>query len=660
MGVLVQPSLVDQMERWAELTPDDVVYEFLDAGGGVATLTYRAVAHHAASLADRLVEHQPAGRDPVLLLHAPGLDYVVSVLACLRAGLPAVPAYPPGPTLRDADLQRLRWLVRDVRPHSVLADAWVTAGLAEAGLGDLAGRVVPTCDLGAQGPGGRGRRRPAAADPAVIQYTSGTTSAPRGVVVRFESLEHNLAAITRRFRLSRESSGLSWLPPYHDMGLVGGVLMPVYVGCRSRMMSPLDFLKRPHSWLRQMGETGATVSGGPNFAYDLCLRRRLAPDELARLDLSRWDVAFNGAEPVRWQTMAEFASRFAAAGFRRSAFYPCYGLAEATLMVAGDHWDGTVGDRGRASCGRPLADQELVIADPLRAVPAAEGSEGEVCLRGPSVTAGYWGADGGHELFVELDGRPFLRTGDLGCLVDGELVVTGRLKDVLVQRGRNHHAADVELAATAALPGLRPTSAAFAVDGGEQPLAVVVVEARRAAGAAEAIAAAVRARVLEETGLRLDEVVVVPPRTVPRTTSGKVQRGLCRERFLAGDYDAFVAPAGGQERPGPAPDGDGSAARRLSELVSGVFAAVCGVDLCGLEQSLLELGGDSVRAAEAGAALEDVLGVSLPPEAVLEHLTPNRLAGDLMARWLSGGRSAAELAVRLDEIESRAAAEARA
>jgi acyl-CoA synthetase (AMP-forming)/AMP-acid ligase II/acyl carrier protein len=442
----------------------------------------------------------------------------------------------------------------------------------------------------------------------------------------------------------------------------------MHAGIPIALMSPLDFLRHPLSWLRRISDTGATPSGGPNFAYDLCVRRPIDSDELRTLDLSAWSVAFNGAEPVRWRTMEAFARKFAPAGFRPSAFFPCYGLAEATLLVAGQHWDGSAlrgtervpatspaagaagpGTAARVSCGPGLPDQRLEIVDPATLTRCPEGVEGEVWLRGPSVTAGYWSAPGTGP-FGDLDGDRYLRTSDLGYVVDGGLVVSGRLDGVIVHRGVNHHAGDVEDAAVGGDPALRPVAAAFAVDGAAGdagPVIAVVVEARPDAGDRDATAAAVRARVLAATGLAVDAVAVAPPGTIPRTSSGKVQRHLCRDRFVAGDLDGFLgaggrAPAGG--------DVDGRAAAALTGLIQGVFAVVCEVAECEPDGSLLDLGGDSLRAAEIAGVLEDALGTRVTVEDVLTALTPEALAGRLLDPARCPDGDARRLARRVDEL----------
>jgi acyl-CoA synthetase (AMP-forming)/AMP-acid ligase II len=634
-------GLVDILRRRAEHTPDDVVYEFVGLHQPVGTLTYRELADRALRVARRLIG--PDGdpqQEPALLLCPPGLDYVVALFACLIAGVPAVPAYPPDPLGSRSGLARL---------HRLIADATPTAVLMEQSLAPIfrAGPWPTACpprmialDQEEESSAGHAEwpATPAGDKIAVIQYTSGSTRSPRGVVVLHGNLEHNIVAIEKAFALGPGSRAVSWLPPYHDMGLVGGILTPLHGGFPIRLMSPFDFLKQPLYWLRHISEMHATASGGPNFAYDLCVRRALDDKELLELDLSAWSVAFNGAEPVRWRTLNAFADKFAPAGFRRKAFFPCYGLAEATLIVSGGHWDGTLfrgterasaGDWGpaasagrpdevpRVGCGCALGDQDLAIVDPDSGSRLADGKEGEIWIRGPGVTTGYWRCDD-QAAFGELGGNRYLRTGDLGFLVDGELVISGRRKDLIIYRGVNFHPADIEEHAAMA-PGLRPVAAAFAVDDESGALVVVAVEARPGSGEPVSLAADVRSRIAAATGLAPHVIVIAPPGAIPRTSSGKVQRWLCREMFLSGELDALVTVRA--ERSMNGGDGVFGDAESLTTLICGVFAAACSAPSCMPHTTLFELGGDSLKAAEIASVLEGALATPVAVDVVLAAQT---------------------------------------
>jgi acyl-CoA synthetase (AMP-forming)/AMP-acid ligase II/acyl carrier protein len=616
-------ALTDALRTRADKEPDAVAYECAEPSGRVTTLSYAQVAGRASALAGQLVA---SGDGPVLLAYPAGLDYVVAVFAGFLAGRPVIPAYPPGLSSLP-DRTRLAGIIASAAPSVVVAPQRHP---------DLTVPTVLTVPGAEADDHGWARPRGAAnQDVAIIQYTSGSTGRPRGVLVRHDSVAANTAAIAERFGLTAASRGLTWLPPFHDMGLVGGLLTPLTAGIPIRILQPGDFLKAPLWWLRQITDSGATVSGGPNFAYDLCVRRVRTDDALAGLDLSRWRVAFNGGESVRHRTLTEFARTFAPVGFRPEAFLPCYGLAEATLMVSAGHWSARSGAAGTAvSCGTPVPGQRIAVVDPHRLAPVDDGTEGEIWIAGPHITPGYVSGDPG-ELFGDLDGERFLRTGDLGHLRGGELFVTGRAKDVIVFRGVNYHAIDVEAATLEAAGKAGGTAAAFLIDTDPEPLPALVLEVRGAVD--ESVAAGVRAAVLARTGLPLGIVVLVPPRSVPRTSSGKVRRSACRDALLSGAFDGAVA----SDRAYLAALADRrtrqSATTELAIMICGVVAGVCETENCRPTDNLADLGVDSMHAAEAAAVLEDALGLAVPLEAVLTAPTPQGVADALVARWLADG-----------------------
>ncbi|ONI78165.1 hypothetical protein ALI144C_32455 [Actinosynnema sp. ALI-1.44] len=615
-------SLVRVFADRSQSEPQQCAYEFLHGDGSVERVAYGELFGRASAVAEQLADRvDPTGEPAVaLLLYPPGLGFVAALWGCLLAGVPAAPAYPPVTGERDRSMARFHRIVDDARPAVILADP-----VLDPVLSALASQrpLPPVISHAAaqETSGSTNLRLPDLDDIALVQYTSGSTSQPKGVELRHGNLLHNTKAITEVLELDRSSRSISWLPPYHDMGLIGCILTPLSVGFPMRLMSPLHFLKSPLTWLHQISELGVTATGGPNFAYDLCVRR--AKDAvLSDVDLSSWRVAFNGAEPVRRTTLEAFARRFAGNGFQAEAFLPCYGLAEATLIVSGRHWDPSEHhDSQRISCGPSVTGVEVAIVDQDRQMRVPDGQEGEVWLRGPSVTDGYWRATS--DVFAEVDGQRFLRTGDLGFLRAGELFVTGRCKDVLVSQGVNHHAADVESAAVVDNPDVQHTAAAFQVD---EPEPAIVLVASRAPGSRESdadIATRLRARVLERTGARLDVVVFCPVRSIPRTTSGKVQRSLCRDRVLAGELPGAVVALGSLHDSGES----------LAQFVAGVFAGICEVPTCGVDQRLADLGGDSIRAAEIAAVVEDAMSLPVPIEVVLEQATPRAVATCLLSRW---------------------------
>lgn len=606
----------------ADKAPDAVAYESIDSAGHVSTLTYAQVAARAGALARRFAE---SGDGPVLLAQPAGLDYPVAVFAGFLAGRPVIPAFPPGSSTPDRD--RLSGIIADARPSVAVA-------------------AEPRPDLGIphvlQVPGAEADgTEPYAVvdhDIAVIQYTSGSTGRPRGVLVRHESMAANTAAIADAFGLNADSKGLTWLPPFHDMGLVGGLLTPMAAGIPVRIMQPGDFLKAPLWWLQQISESGATHTGGPNFAYDLCVRRASRDDALDGLDLSNWQVAFSGSESVKHRSMTAFAQRFAAAGFRPETFLPCYGLAEATLIVSAGHWSPTASAPDEpVSCGTPVQGQQVVVVDTTGPNAVPDGTEGEIWVAGTHITPGYL-TNSSDELFGELDGVRYLRTGDIGFLKDGELYASGRAKDVIVYRGVNYHAVDVENAAVEAAGRAARTAAAFLVETPSDSLPVLILEVHGTPN--ESTAAEIRAAVLARTRLRLDVVALVPPRSLPRTSSGKVRRSTARELFLTGVYDPAVFVGRGRTPTNSTGD--------LTALVCGIIAGIGELEGCQPTDELAALGVDSVRAAESAAVLEHALGLPVPLETVLTAATPKNVAETLMAGWLAGGHEAELINKRME------------
>src|SRR5215207_1665862 len=548
-------SFAETLAERAREQPDDVAFTFL-GDEGESPLTYGELDQRARAIGAAIREAGGTGKRAVVV-YPPGLDYVAALFGCFRAGAVAVPAYPPDPTRPERAFTRLVAIVRDARPRLLLTIGALRDALA-AGLDGSVDtmRFLTTDSL----PGGADAEpapdRAWGDGPALLQYTSGTTASPRGVMISHANLLRNSDFIRRAFGMSARSRGVIWLPPYHDMGLVGGVLQPVFTGFPCALMSPLTFLRRPLSWLRAVSDHRATVSGGPNFAYDVCVRR-IGAEDAAELDLSDWEIAFNGAEEVRRATIDAFSERFAHAGFRREAFYPCYRLAEGTLMVTGgkklrkpvfrNRGDPGEQPRSVAACGSPDRDHVVLIVDPESREPVAEGQAGEIWTAGPSVAGGYWRRPAETErcfaASLATTGQgPFLRSGDFGFLLDGELFVTGRIKDVLIVRGRNYYPTDVELACEATSPELRKgCGAAFGFEReGRERVAVVYEVADGPGRDDDAVITAIRRATAYAIEAQVDAVVLIAPRTIPKTSSGKVQRHVCRKLFLERRLEAVA------------------------------------------------------------------------------------------------------------------------
>jgi len=562
-------SMVDVLLSQASLQPDRVAFRFLtdgDCDGDIQEWTYGRLARRSGAIAGHLQDLGLAG-SRAILLYPPGLEFIGAYLGCLGSGVIAVPGLPPqGRAQSHRSLARVRRMLADADATVILGTKQVISALSDASehLPELdTALCVATEDVADEA--GASWHAPVVAPDSVafLQYTSGSTSAPRGVMVTHANLMDNQRVLSRGMGHTpatvQEWGGelyVSWLPVYHDLGLIAPVLNNLFLGGTSTLFSPLHFLQKPERWLKAISRYRAHTSGGPNFAYELCLRD-VTPELLEGLDLSRWRVALNAAEPVRPATLRRFADAFAPAGFRREALHPGYGLAEATLMVSGGPVDreprtaAMPGDEAGGelvSCGPPGDGLTVVIAD-AEGRECPEGEIGEVWVAGTSVTGGYWrNARATREVFRASleDGRGgFLRTGDLGFLREGELYVTGRLKDLLVIDGRNHYPQDLELSAETAHRAVRPGCiAAFSVDGGtcgELPVVVAETTATTGPECAE-VEAAIRGAIGKAHGLSLRQAVLIRPGTLPKTSSGKVQRTACRAAYLDGSLATLAEP----------------------------------------------------------------------------------------------------------------------
>ena len=529
----------------AQAEPDARAYTFLDDGErDGAQLTWGDLDSRASSLACAISACAPAGAR-ALILCPPGLSFIPAFFGALRAGAIAVSAYPPragrtgidaGINPQDRSLARLRAIACDAAPAVVLA----TPALAQRAAAIAA--LVPALaeatwiDIDAEVASGQAIKD-TTIDPsavAFLQYTSGSTAEPRGVMVTHANLVHNLADSQTLAGHDRTSASVSWLPVIHDMGLIQGVLQPAFSGFPAWLMSPAAFLQRPARWLRAISLTGATISGGPNFSYELCVRR-VSAAECEGLDLRRWRHAFNGAEPIRQSTLDAFQTMFASCGFDASAFRPCYGLAEATLLVA-------TGFGASTACGHAAKGTDIRIVDPHTLRPAARATPGEIWVAGPGVAAGYWNQPDATESTFDAriagcDDGPFLRTGDLGVFLEDGLHVTGRIKDILIVRGIKHFPQDIEETIERATPWVRAgccavfsmpdadgdkvgVAAELESDGTVPRFNTVILNIREAVGAAH--------------GIQVSAVALVAPGAIPKTTSGKLQRFACREGLLNG------------------------------------------------------------------------------------------------------------------------------
>ncbi|WP_309242595.1 AMP-binding protein [Limnofasciculus baicalensis] len=555
-------TLVDLLQIRARHQPHKQGFIFLKDGETPSLeLTYQELDTQARAIAARL-QSQGATGERALLLYPSGLDFIAAFFGCLYAGVVAVPAYPPRPNQK---ISRIEAIVEDSMAKFALTTTslldsierkfaenptatplqWLTTDNIDSDT--AANWQTPNCDRNTL---------------AFLQYTSGSTGTPKGVMISHGNLIYNSALINRCFEDTSNSHGVSWLPPYHDMGLIGGVLQPLYVGATMMLMSPVDFLQKPFRWLEAISRYQVTTSGGPDFAYNLCLRK-IKPEQLHSLDLSSWKLAFTGAEPVRTKTLTEFAEMFAPCGFRLESFYPCYGMAETTLIVTGGlksappvicdvqsaalaenkviAANGLGDSRSLVGCGSTRLEEKIAIANPDSFTHCTAHQVGEIWVSGPSVAQGYWHREDltkeiFNAYFSDTKEGPFLRTGDLGFFQEGELFITGRLKDLIIIRGRNHYPQDIELTVEHSHPALRPgNGAAFSVEVDNAERLVIVQEVERTHLRklnVDEVIEAIRRNVSTHHELQIDAVILIKTGTIPKTSSGKIQRHACKTGFI--------------------------------------------------------------------------------------------------------------------------------
>ncbi|MHC5779062.1 condensation domain-containing protein [Nostoc sp.] len=556
-------TIVDILRDRSFKMPHTQAFTLLEDGETIeSTLTYHELDRRSRAVAAQLQALGLSG-ERAILLYPSGLDYLTAFFGCLYAGVVAVPAYPPRNQRKTPRIQ------------AISTDAQASVALTTTAMLPTLQSILTlltkqgnfhwlTTDNIAQGIEDSWQQPAINGDTlAFLQYTSGSTGTPKGVMLSHGNLLHNAAVTYQLMEHSPSSKFVSWLPVYHDMGLIGGILQPLYGGFPCILMSPASFLQRPYRWLQAISHYKGTTSGGPNFAYEQCVQR-ITQEQKETLDLSSWSVAFNGAEPVRQDTLEQFAITFAECGFRPEAFYPCYGMAEATLIVSGGFKtalaqvktvdksalsqnqivEATIQNQdiqSFVSCGETIPQQQIVIVNPETLTRCSSDEVGEIWVSGPSVGQGYWNRpleteQTFHAYLKDTGERPFLRTGDLGFLHNEELFITGRAKDLIIIRGRNLYPQDIELTVEHSHLLLRSGSgAAFSVEVEKEERLVVVQELEfRAKPNLEEVIAAIRQAVPEEHEVQVYAVVLIKPGTIPKTSSGKIQRRATRAQFLAG------------------------------------------------------------------------------------------------------------------------------
>jgi acyl-CoA synthetase (AMP-forming)/AMP-acid ligase II len=583
-------TLVELLRDRVLQQPGLRIYTYL-ADGEVegASLTLAALHRQAQAIGALLQSYRSSG-ERALLLYPSGLEFIPAFFGCLYAGVIAVPLPLPNMVRPQRTLTRFRAVANDAQATLVLTTAAILGKLEglfaqSPELQTMRWLATDQITIGAA----QDWRDPGATvnTVALLQYTSGSTATPRGVIVSHRNLLENSANISRAFEIADDAVSVTWLPVFHDMGLNNGIVQPLYGGRQCILMPPQSFLQRPMRWLQAISDYQANISGGPNFAYEMCARKATA-DQLSGLDLSRWQVAYTGAEPVRADTLQRFAATFASCGFRTGSFYPCYGLAEATLIVSG----GTVNEepilcttrtaalehnnvveasgdelsvRTLVGCGRALPATDVVIVHPESLTACAPDEVGEIWVSSLSVAQGYWNRPEETELTflacrTDTGEGPFLRTGDLGFLRGGELFVTGRMKDLIIIGGRNLYPHDLELTVEQCHAAIRSGGCvAFSVDVADEERLIIAAEIDRRyqperhqlGGKAQAhshgndsnertpadqddLVRAIRRAIAEEHDVRVHAVVLMSAGGIPKTPSGKVQRRVCETRYRDG------------------------------------------------------------------------------------------------------------------------------
>lgn len=684
--MILMPSyrnLVDMLMKRAQSSGRAVYANFLTSSGEVVEqLTFRELNQSACQIGASLREQGLAGRT-VLLLFLPGLDYIRAFFGCLYAGAIPVPAYPPTGT---KDLQRLGKIALDCQAGAILSSSGLLPHVTgwQSGLGvtwDVPRLSIENL-LETNVPVGFVPYQAQPDDVAFLQYTSGSTGRPKGVVLTHANLLANFAQILQGFLRGNpmvdrieELRSVCWLPPFHDMGLIGGILTPIYAGAQVTLMAPITFLRRPEIWLKALSLQRAQISGGPNFAYEYCLQK-ITDDQLLNLDLSHWRVAYNGSEPLQADVIQRFAARFASCGFNTSAFFPCYGLAEASLFVSGaPSGEGArtvVADQQALQLGRFVAHKpqcpdphlklvssgriaegtEVRIVRPDTRLACAEGEVGEIWVRGPSVAQGYWAklalSDSTFQACIEQESsqKHYLRTGDLGFCWQGELYVTGRIKELIIVAGRNLYPQDIEQTVQSSYMGFqRRGGAAFGLpeEGREQLIILQELQVKGSGDTDLTLVAAMAARaVAARHGVLPTAIVLLPLNALPRTSSGKLQRVEARQRYRDGSLTPLHvwSPGGSQERRGltfQQPDTEELMPQDWQEAlcleVQLWIAEKLDVDAhhVSLDLTFAELGMDSMEAVELTERLEERVGRPIPVIEMLRYPTVKVLIDHLAA-----------------------------
>ncbi|MCW8418168.1 fatty acyl-AMP ligase [Fluoribacter dumoffii] len=577
-------NVVDLFSERCREKPSDPLYYFSATGffENSECLTYGELQQKIHAIAALIQEYSKPG-ERVLLIFSPGIDYIITFWACLFSGVLAVPAYPP---FDKSTVEKLQAIINNSKPSIILSNTEITQKIKKLGfiknlasipliqkfVSKFSGKINELMewdfenfrwiDINKASADRAEFYKPQSfksSDMCYLQYTSGSTSMPKGVIVRHGNLLDNLSLVYETIGETSHERMVSWLPPYHDMGLIGNLLFPVYADFSIFMMSPISFLRHPYLWLKAISDFEANISGGPNFAYEICEKRideQLIEDNLK---LHSWRVAYNGAEYIHHKTLNHFYNKFSKYGFQKHSFYPIYGLAESTVFVSGNKKENenphllhvdidslnqnkivlSDGRENKTSvlvgCGKPMVPTLIVSKPPFRI--CAEGEIGEIWLHGPSVTSGYWENDEAtrdafHADLKEADKTKYLRTGDLGFLHQGNLYITGRIKELIIINGKNHYPYDIELFIGSLDPRLKTGCiAAVSINGNDSEQLAIVAEVRQLfpPHELEEIANTIKTNISSGFGLSPHFIALIPPKKIPKTTSGKLRRNIIKK-----------------------------------------------------------------------------------------------------------------------------------
>ena len=638
-------TIYDFLAAHAHSKADGEAFTYIEDNGEESQISFNELHQSAQSIAQYLTTHCKPGARAVLLFPQ-GLEYIQAFVGCLYAGVVAVPLYPPKSKKHAG---RVLTVIDDCQANIVLTNNTLKQKLEV----DLAPLPVVSFDQLIESSAASLRNPPAADQIAFLQYTSGSTGSPKGVVVSHHNIIINLKALEEATGCCEEDVFCNWLPLFHDLGLINTLLLPIYLGAHSILMSPTRFIKNPLTWLKTITEYKASIGGAPNFAFDHCIAR-IQPHQLTGINLSTWRIAFNAAEPVDANTLLRFSDRFSRVGFKESAFYPAYGMAEATVFIAGGSTsraymahpfctealqigqvkipDGSEKQQILIGHGNVQSNHHLKIVSPESMTELPEGQVGEIWFSGPSVAQGYWNdaekTEASFAARLENDLNEYLRTGDLGFIHDGELYVSGRIKDVLIIKGRNYHPQDFEKLAYNTYPGLNQNgAAAFDVEG----KAVLLLEVSRSKQKTfdyKLACETIQSAIFEQFDVLLEDIVFLGVGRLGRTSSGKIQRSLAKSRYQSEDLNCLYSLLEGQSAKGSTEQA-AEVVAQVSELeaqLCSLWKEVLGVESIGVEDNFLGLGGHSLLAVRLVSEIRKQWNVDIQIKTLFMAPTIRQLA----------------------------------